>query len=146
MDIAQLPGLCPRGGADPAHNRGQPGSSHSGCGNGRVHQSLGRVMVCLEAGPRGPGLTSCCHKAVSASQHRKSQGLAQRGHNWPSRDAAFLLTHFSLFLVFLGFTQGISNPLSCRRNRGVCLPIRCPGSMRQIGTCFRPRVKCCRRW
>uniref|UniRef100_A0ABI0NXF4 Beta/alpha-defensin C-terminal domain-containing protein n=1 Tax=Bos taurus TaxID=9913 RepID=A0ABI0NXF4_BOVIN len=61
-------------------------------------------------------------------------------------NAAFLLTHFSLFIVFLGFTQGISNPLSCRRNKGICLPIRCPGSMRQIGTCFGPRVKCCRSW
>ncbi|ELR45364.1 hypothetical protein M91_12997 [Bos mutus] len=54
------------------------------------------------------------------------------------------LHHLLLGLLFLvlsagsGFTQGISNPLSCRRNRGVCLPIRCPGSMRQIGTCFGP--------
>ncbi|XP_055426150.1 enteric beta-defensin-like [Bubalus kerabau] len=62
------------------------------------------------------------------------------------------LHHLLLGLLFLvlsagsGFTQGISNPLSCHRNRGVCLPIRCPGSIRQIGTCFRPRVKCCRRW
>uniref|UniRef100_A0A4W2H403 Beta/alpha-defensin C-terminal domain-containing protein n=1 Tax=Bos indicus x Bos taurus TaxID=30522 RepID=A0A4W2H403_BOBOX len=62
----------------------------------RVHQSLGRVSVCLEAGPRG-------------------------------------------------FTQGISNPLSCRLNRGICVPIRCPGNLRQIGTCFTPSVKCCRK-
>ncbi|DAA14607.1 lingual antimicrobial peptide [Bos taurus] len=62
------------------------------------------------------------------------------------------LHHLLLALLFLvlsagsGFTQGISNPLSCRRNKGICLPIRCPGSMRQIGTCFGPRVKCCRSW
>ncbi|ELR44482.1 Beta-defensin 11, partial [Bos mutus] len=44
------------------------------------------------------------------------------------------------------FTQGISGPLSCRRNGGVCIPIRCPGPMRQIGTCFGRPVKCCRSW
>uniref|UniRef100_A0A4W2C1U6 Beta/alpha-defensin C-terminal domain-containing protein n=1 Tax=Bos indicus x Bos taurus TaxID=30522 RepID=A0A4W2C1U6_BOBOX len=57
----------------------------------------------------------------------------------------FLLTHFSLFLLFLGFTQGVRNSQSCRRNKGICVPIRCPGSMRQIGTCLGAQVKCCRR-
>ncbi|DAA14602.1 enteric beta-defensin isoform X2 [Bos taurus] len=60
------------------------------------------------------------------------------------------LHHLLLTLLFLvlsagsGFTQGISNPLSCRLNRGICVPIRCPGNLRQIGTCFTPSVKCCR--
>ncbi|XP_055426155.1 beta-defensin 11-like [Bubalus kerabau] len=62
------------------------------------------------------------------------------------------LHHLLLALLFVvlsagsGFTQGISDFLSCRRNGGVCLPGRCPGRMRQIGTCFRPPVKCCRSW
>nr|AAQ93463.1 neutrophil beta-defensin 4 [Bubalus bubalis] len=61
------------------------------------------------------------------------------------------LHHLLLVLLFVvlssvsGFTQGIRSPLSCRGNRGVCLPIRCPGRLRQIGTCFGPRVPCCRR-
>nr|1BNB_A Chain A, BOVINE NEUTROPHIL BETA-DEFENSIN 12 [Bos taurus] len=37
-------------------------------------------------------------------------------------------------------------PLSCGRNGGVCIPIRCPVPMRQIGTCFGRPVKCCRSW
>ncbi|KAB0373682.1 hypothetical protein FD755_015341 [Muntiacus reevesi] len=45
-----------------------------------------------------------------------------------------------------GFTQGVRNPLSCASNRGICVPIRCPGSLRQIGTCVGAPVKCCRRW
>ncbi|KAB0348261.1 hypothetical protein FD754_013118 [Muntiacus muntjak] len=44
------------------------------------------------------------------------------------------------------FTQGVRNPLSCANNRGICVPIRCPGSLRQIGTCVGAPVKCCRRW
>ncbi|KAB0337458.1 hypothetical protein FD754_025180, partial [Muntiacus muntjak] len=43
------------------------------------------------------------------------------------------------------FTQGIRNSVSCRWNLGICLPNGCPGHMREIGTCFWPRVKCCRR-
>ncbi|XP_044794651.2 lingual antimicrobial peptide-like [Bubalus kerabau] len=59
------------------------------------------------------------------------------------------LHHLLLVLLFVvlsvsGFTQGISNPSSCRRNRGFCLAFWCPGSMRQIGTCFGFPVKCCR--
>nr|P46171.1 RecName: Full=Beta-defensin 13; AltName: Full=BNBD-13; AltName: Full=BNDB-13 [Bos taurus]AAB25876.1 beta-defensin {peptide BNBD-13} [cattle, Peptide, 42 aa] [Bos taurus] len=42
--------------------------------------------------------------------------------------------------------SGISGPLSCGRNGGVCIPIRCPVPMRQIGTCFGRPVKCCRSW
>ncbi|KAB0339624.1 hypothetical protein FD754_023778 [Muntiacus muntjak] len=42
------------------------------------------------------------------------------------------------------FTQGVSNALSCYRNRGVCVPITCPGGMRQIGTCVGSLAKCCR--
>nr|AAB25868.1 beta-defensin {peptide BNBD-5} [cattle, Peptide, 41 aa] [Bos taurus] len=38
----------------------------------------------------------------------------------------------------------VRNPQSCRWNMGVCIPISCPGNMRQIGTCFGPRVPCCR--
>ncbi|XP_055423460.1 beta-defensin 11-like [Bubalus kerabau] len=62
------------------------------------------------------------------------------------------LHHLLLGLLFLvlfagsGFTQGISGPLSCHRKRGVCFPIRCPGHMRQIGTCFGRPIKCCRSW
>ncbi|KAF4008473.1 hypothetical protein G4228_020215 [Cervus hanglu yarkandensis] len=60
------------------------------------------------------------------------------------------LHHLLLALLFLvlsagsGFTQGIRNSLSCRFNFGICLPKRCPGRMRQIGTCFGSAVKCCR--
>nr|AJQ30357.1 ars1-sp_LAP_FLAG_KDEL [synthetic construct] len=39
----------------------------------------------------------------------------------------------------------VRNSQSCRRNKGICVPIRCPGSMRQIGTCLGAQVKCCRR-
>ncbi|DAA14604.1 lingual antimicrobial peptide precursor [Bos taurus] len=61
------------------------------------------------------------------------------------------LHHLLLALLFLvlsagsGFTQGVRNSQSCRRNKGICVPIRCPGSMRQIGTCLGAQVKCCRR-
>ncbi|XP_055426163.1 lingual antimicrobial peptide [Bubalus kerabau] len=61
------------------------------------------------------------------------------------------LHHLLLALLFLvlsagsGFTQGVRNPQSCHRNKGICVPIRCPGNMRQIGTCLGPPVKCCRR-
>uniref|UniRef100_A0AC11DRZ6 Uncharacterized protein n=1 Tax=Ovis aries TaxID=9940 RepID=A0AC11DRZ6_SHEEP len=72
------------------------------------------------------------------------QGLAQRGHSWPSRDAAFLLTRLSLFVLFSGFTHGVTDSLSCRWKKGICVLTRCPGTMRQIGTCFGPPVKCCR--
>ncbi|KAB0373123.1 hypothetical protein FD755_014782 [Muntiacus reevesi] len=44
------------------------------------------------------------------------------------------------------FTQVIRNSLSCRVNFGMCVPIRCPVVMREIGTCFGAGVKCCRRW
>uniref|UniRef100_A0A4W2C1G4 Beta-defensin-like domain-containing protein n=1 Tax=Bos indicus x Bos taurus TaxID=30522 RepID=A0A4W2C1G4_BOBOX len=37
-------------------------------------------------------------------------------------------------------------PLSCCRNIGICVPIKCSGNMRQIGTCLGAQVKCCRRW
>ncbi|KAB0353157.1 hypothetical protein FD755_024127, partial [Muntiacus reevesi] len=43
------------------------------------------------------------------------------------------------------FTQGIRSDISCLKNRGSCVPNRCPGRLRQIGVCFWPRVKCCRR-
>uniref|UniRef100_A0A8C6CII9 Beta/alpha-defensin C-terminal domain-containing protein n=1 Tax=Moschus moschiferus TaxID=68415 RepID=A0A8C6CII9_MOSMO len=52
---------------------------------------------------------------------------------------------FSLFVLFLGFTQQVRNPQSCRRNKGICVPIKCLGNMRQIGTCLGTPVKCCRR-
>ena len=66
-----------------------PSPSASASGNVRVHWSPGWVSICRKAGSRCPGLTSCCHEAVSASQHRKPQGLAQRAHSCPARDAAF---------------------------------------------------------
>ncbi|ELR47971.1 hypothetical protein M91_16213 [Bos mutus] len=62
------------------------------------------------------------------------------------------LHHLLLTLLFLvlfvgsGFTQGVRNPLSCRRKIGICVLIRCSGNMRQIGTCLGALVKCCRRW
>nr|AAB25873.1 beta-defensin {peptide BNBD-10} [cattle, Peptide, 41 aa] [Bos taurus] len=40
--------------------------------------------------------------------------------------------------------EGVRSYLSCWGNRGICLLNRCPGRMRQIGTCLAPRVKCCR--
>nr|ABF71365.1 beta defensin [Capra hircus] len=61
------------------------------------------------------------------------------------------LHHLLLALFFLvlsagsGFTQGIINHRSCHRIKGVCAPDRCPRNMRQIGTCFGPPVKCCRK-
>nr|ABH11654.1 beta-defensin 1 [Rangifer tarandus] len=61
------------------------------------------------------------------------------------------LHHLLLALLFVvlsaasGFTQGVKTPQSCHRNKGVCVPIRCPRSMRQIGTCLGAPVKCCRR-
>uniref|UniRef100_A0A4W2IIX7 Beta/alpha-defensin C-terminal domain-containing protein n=1 Tax=Bos indicus x Bos taurus TaxID=30522 RepID=A0A4W2IIX7_BOBOX len=60
------------------------------------------------------------------------------------------LHHLLLALLFLvlsagsGFTQGVRNHVTCRINRGFCVPIRCPGRTRQIGTCLGPRIKCCR--
>nr|AAB25866.1 beta-defensin {peptide BNBD-3} [cattle, Peptide, 43 aa] [Bos taurus] len=42
--------------------------------------------------------------------------------------------------------EGVRNHVTCRINRGFCVPIRCPGRTRQIGTCFGPRIKCCRSW
>ncbi|XP_045020704.1 lingual antimicrobial peptide-like [Bubalus kerabau] len=59
------------------------------------------------------------------------------------------LHHLLLVLLFVvlssvsGFTQGISDFLSCQRNGGICVPI-CPRRMRQIGNCLGSRVKCCR--
>uniref|UniRef100_A0AAA9SKY0 Defensin, beta 4A n=1 Tax=Bos taurus TaxID=9913 RepID=A0AAA9SKY0_BOVIN len=61
------------------------------------------------------------------------------------------LHHLLLTLLFLvlsagsGFTQRVRNPQSCRWNMGVCIPFLCRVGMRQIGTCFGPRVPCCRR-
>ncbi|CAN0469375.1 unnamed protein product [Rangifer tarandus platyrhynchus] len=57
------------------------------------------------------------------------------------------LHHLLLALLFvvLSAGSGIGNYYSCHRNRGICVPNRCPGSMRQIGTCFGAPVKCCRR-
>ncbi|XP_040091767.1 beta-defensin 1-like [Oryx dammah] len=61
------------------------------------------------------------------------------------------LLHLLLALLFLvlsagsGFTQGVRNRVSCHRNKGVCVRTRCPRNMRQIGTCFGHRVKCCRK-
>ncbi|XP_042097408.1 beta-defensin 1 [Ovis aries] len=61
------------------------------------------------------------------------------------------LHHLLLVLFFVvlsagsGFTQGVRNRLSCHRNKGVCVPSRCPRHMRQIGTCRGPPVKCCRK-
>ncbi|NP_777201.1 tracheal antimicrobial peptide precursor [Bos taurus] len=61
------------------------------------------------------------------------------------------LHHLLLALLFLvlsassGFTQGVGNPVSCVRNKGICVPIRCPGNMKQIGTCVGRAVKCCRK-
>ncbi|KAB0339256.1 hypothetical protein FD754_024027, partial [Muntiacus muntjak] len=43
------------------------------------------------------------------------------------------------------FMQRIGDYYVCHRNRGICVSKRCPGSMRQIGTCFGAYVKCCRR-
>ena len=106
VDVAELPGLCPRGGADPAHNRGS-------------HAPVPQPLVLETEGPPEPGqgqylsgswsTGSWTHILLSGGCVRisaqKAQGLTQRGHSWPSRDAAFLLTRFSLFLLFLGFTQ-----------------------------------------
>ncbi|KAF4008624.1 hypothetical protein G4228_020395 [Cervus hanglu yarkandensis] len=61
------------------------------------------------------------------------------------------LHHLLLTLLFLvlsagsGFMQRLVNYHICHWKRGICVPKRCPGSMRQIGTCFRAQVKCCRR-
>uniref|UniRef100_G3MXI5 Beta-defensin-like domain-containing protein n=1 Tax=Bos taurus TaxID=9913 RepID=G3MXI5_BOVIN len=59
--------------------------------------------------------------------------------------------HFQLHLFLLSqlhyLTDSmIRNPLSCCRNIGICVLIRCSGNMRQIGTCLGALVKCCRRW
>ncbi|KAF4008711.1 hypothetical protein G4228_020502 [Cervus hanglu yarkandensis] len=60
------------------------------------------------------------------------------------------LHHLLLALLFLvlsagsGFTQVIRSSISCRLNFGTCVPFRCPGRMRQIGTCSGFGVKCCR--
>ncbi|KAF4008577.1 hypothetical protein G4228_020337 [Cervus hanglu yarkandensis] len=58
------------------------------------------------------------------------------------------LHHLLLALLFvvLSAESGIRNSLSCRLNFGICLPNGCPGSMREIGTCFEFGVKCCRGW
>ncbi|XP_057553743.1 lingual antimicrobial peptide-like [Hippopotamus amphibius kiboko] len=53
-----------------------------------------------------------------------------------------------LFVVLLGvpgFTHGIRNRRSCLRNGGVCVPLGCPGHMRQIGICHGHAVKCCKK-
>ena len=146
VDVAELPGLCPRGGADPAHNRG----SHAPVPQPLVLETGGSTRAwqghnLSGSWPMGSWTHILLHEAVSTFQHRKPQGLTQRGHSWPSRDATFLLTCFSLFLLFLGFTQGVGNPVSCARNKGICVPIRCPGNMKQIGTCVGQAVKCCRK-
>uniref|UniRef100_A0A8B9YIV4 Beta/alpha-defensin C-terminal domain-containing protein n=2 Tax=Bos TaxID=9903 RepID=A0A8B9YIV4_BOSMU len=57
----------------------------------------------------------------------------------------FLLSQLHYLTDSMRFTQGVRNSQSCRRNKGICVPIRCPGSMRQIGTCLGAQVKCCRR-
>uniref|UniRef100_A0A8C4N6R1 Beta/alpha-defensin C-terminal domain-containing protein n=1 Tax=Equus asinus TaxID=9793 RepID=A0A8C4N6R1_EQUAS len=53
--------------------------------------------------------------------------------------------HSVLVLETRGFTAGIGNPISCARNRGVCIPIGCLPGMKQIGTCGLPGTKCCRK-
>ncbi|XP_055426159.1 beta-defensin 1-like [Bubalus kerabau] len=58
----------------------------------------------------------------------------------------FLVLLFVVLSAGSGFTQRISDFLRCHRNGGNCFPNRCPGSMRQIGLCLGPRVKCCRLW
>nr|CAJ01799.1 beta defensin 2 [Equus caballus] len=58
----------------------------------------------------------------------------------------FLLAFLVVFLLPVpGFTAGIGNPISCARNRGVCIPIGCLPGMKQIGTCGLPGTKCCRK-
>ncbi|NP_001185474.1 hypothetical protein R6Z07F_019420 [Ovis aries] len=60
------------------------------------------------------------------------------------------LHHLLLVLFFVvlsagsGFTHGVTDSLSCRWKKGICVLTKCPGTMRQIGTCFGPPVKCCR--
>nr|ABN72272.1 tracheal antimicrobial peptide [Bubalus bubalis]AIU56269.1 tracheal antimicrobial peptide [Bubalus bubalis] len=61
------------------------------------------------------------------------------------------LHHLLLALLFLvlsassGFTQGVGNPVSCVRNKAICVPIRSPANMKQIGSCVGRAVKCCRK-
>ncbi|XP_020138337.1 beta-defensin 1-like [Microcebus murinus] len=56
---------------------------------------------------------------------------------------------FTGLLVFLlplpGFSKDITNPISCARNRGVCIPFSCTKTWKQIGTCGPSRIKCCRK-
>ncbi|KAG5194319.1 hypothetical protein JEQ12_013116 [Ovis aries] len=62
------------------------------------------------------------------------------------RNIICLMQHGTCRLFFCrsGFTHGVTDSLSCRWKKGICVLTRCPGTMRQIGTCFGPPVKCCR--
>nr|XP_004673001.1 beta-defensin 4 [Jaculus jaculus] len=53
---------------------------------------------------------------------------------------------FTFLLVLLGplSAQGISNPFTCFKNRGLCWG-KCRGNWQQIGTCGIPGLKCCRK-
>uniref|UniRef100_A0A8C8YPG6 Beta-defensin-like domain-containing protein n=1 Tax=Prolemur simus TaxID=1328070 RepID=A0A8C8YPG6_PROSS len=58
------------------------------------------------------------------------------------RDLFFMLPFLSLLLA-PGKT-GLF-PLSCLGQEGYCFPFRCHSDWEEIGRCFLPRQKCCRR-
>ncbi|EFB20628.1 hypothetical protein PANDA_020326, partial [Ailuropoda melanoleuca] len=44
-----------------------------------------------------------------------------------------------------GFSGRVPLPFSCIGNRGFCFPFRCLHNWEEIGRCFFPTQKCCRR-
>ncbi|NP_001107187.1 beta-defensin 2 precursor [Canis lupus familiaris] len=56
---------------------------------------------------------------------------------------------FILPVLFSSPTPGLSGrvlfPLSCIGSSGFCFPFRCPHNREEIGRCFFPIQKCCRR-
>uniref|UniRef100_A0A8C8YPH5 Beta/alpha-defensin C-terminal domain-containing protein n=1 Tax=Prolemur simus TaxID=1328070 RepID=A0A8C8YPH5_PROSS len=57
-----------------------------------------------------------------------------------------------LFMVLLvcllplpGFSKDITNPVSCFRNKGACVPFACAARQRQVGTCGLHGLRCCRK-
>uniref|UniRef100_A0A452R2Y6 Beta-defensin-like domain-containing protein n=1 Tax=Ursus americanus TaxID=9643 RepID=A0A452R2Y6_URSAM len=52
---------------------------------------------------------------------------------------------FVSFPFSSSFSGRVPLPFSCIGNRGFCFPFRCLHNWEEIGRCFFPTQKCCRR-
>nr|XP_012616386.1 enteric beta-defensin-like [Microcebus murinus] len=103
----------------------------------RIKSEPDVILGLLPSGEK-PSLAPSCASLLRRTRHGLSASAMR------VRDLFFTLPFLSLLLASGFFAKGLF-PLSCLEDAGFCFPFRCYRDWEEIGRCFLPRQKCCRR-